>query len=131
MRYILTAAFMALAPMAQAQERLTAQEFEDYVTGKTLMYGFSGQAYGGEDYLENRRVRWSFLDGRCKSGHWYPEDGNICFVYEDNDSPQCWSFYVRGNGLVAQFENNPEYQELYEVGEADEPLLCYGPDVGV
>jgi hypothetical protein len=122
---------LVLPVAAQAQDRLTAEEFEAYVTGKTLIYGFEGQSYGGEDYLENRRVRWSFLDGRCKSGRWYPSDGNICFVYEDNPEPQCWSFYLRGSTLVAQFENNPEYEELYETGEAEGPLQCLGPEVGV
>lgn len=129
MRWLIALLFFS-AP-ALAQDRLTTEEFEAYVTGKTLMYGFSGQNYGGEDYLDGRRVRWSFLDGRCKEGRWYPADGNICFVYEDDPAPQCWSFFFRGGGLVAQFENNPEYQELYQVGEATEPLLCYGPDVGV
>ncbi|MAM62569.1 hypothetical protein [Maritimibacter sp. UBA3975] len=130
-RTALFAALLPLAATAAETERLTPQQFEDYVTGKTLMYGFDGQHYGGEDYLPDRKVRWSFLDGRCKSGYWYPSEGDICFVYEDNPDPQCWSFYLRGSTLVAQFENNPEYEELYETGESEEPLQCLGPEVGV
>lgn len=120
-----------LPAAALAQDRLTPQEFESYVTGKTLLYGFEGETYGGEDYLPGRRVRWSFLDGQCKSGHWYPNEDAICFVYEDAEDPQCWSFFFRDSTLVAQFENNPEYQELYETGESADPLFCLGPEVGV
>lgn len=130
-RAALIAFCLPLTAIAAESERLTPQQFEEYVTGKTLMYGFDGQNYGGEDYLPGRTVRWSFLDGRCKSGHWYPDDGNICFIYEDNPEPQCWSFFLRGSTLVARFENNPEYEELYETGESEEPLLCLGPEVGV
>lgn len=110
---------------------LTPEEFEARVTGKTFTYGFEGQPYGGEDYLPDRKVRWSFLDGRCKDGYWYSQGSEICFVYEDNPDPQCWIFYDRPGGLVAQFANNDEYQELYETGETDEPLMCLGPEVGV
>ena len=130
-RAALIAALLPLAATAGEADRLTPDEFEAYVTGKTLMYGFDGQNYGGEDYLEDRKVRWSYLDGRCKEGYWYPAGGNICFVYEDNEAPQCWSFFFRGSKLVAQFENNPEYEELYETGISTDPLLCLGPEVGV
>ena len=43
--------------------------------------------YGAERYLENRRVKWSFLDGICKDGYWSEKAGEICFVYEDKNSP--------------------------------------------
>ena len=122
---------IATASVAQTGEPLTPEEFEARVTGKTLMYGFEGQPYGGEDYLPDRKVRWSFLDGRCKDGYWYPSGNEICFVYEDNPTPQCWIFYPRDEGLVAQFANNDEYQELYQTGETDDPLMCLGPEVGV
>ena len=38
---------------------------------------------------------------------------------------------ARPNGLVAQFEGDPEKTELYEAEDIDEEMLCYGPDVGV
>ncbi len=111
---------------------MSAEAFERYSQGKTLYYGESGQAYGAEEYLDDRRVRWSFLDGDCKDGYWYEAQGLICFVYEDNPgNPQCWSFFQTPGGLVARFENDPDATELYEVEQSDEPMLCYGPDVGV
>ncbi|MFZ7090174.1 hypothetical protein [Primorskyibacter sp. 2E233] len=116
---------------ALAAEPLTAGEFESYVAGKTLYFGLSGQAYGAEEYLPDRQVRWSFLDGKCKEGRWYEDAGEICFVYEDNPEPQCWSFFREGSGLRAVFENDPSSTVLYEANQNDEPMMCLGPDVGV
>lgn len=127
---VIAAALLA-APL-QAAEPLSASEFEAYVEGRTLYYGQSGQAYGVEEYLPNRRVRWSFLDGKCKEGEWFATpESQICFVYEDNPDPQCWSFFEDGGKLRAVFENDPQATVLYEAQQDDEPMLCYGPDVGV
>ena len=123
-----------LALVAQpvaAQSPLTATEFDAYTRGKTLFYGFDGQAYGVERYLPNRRVIWSFLDGDCQNGVWYERDGQICFVYEDRLDPQCWVFTQTEKGLVAQFEGDPSSTELYEADDLGEEMICYGPDVGV
>lgn len=116
---------------ALAAEPMSASDFESYVTGKTLYFGLNGSAYGVEEYLPDRQVRWSFLDGKCKDGHWYEDAGQICFVYEDTPEPQCWSFFREGSGLRAVFENDPDSTVLYEANQDDEPMLCMGPDVGV
>lgn len=118
------------APLA-AQDLMTAEEFDAYTQGKTLFYGQNGQAYGAEIYHQNRRVEWSFLDGECKEGEWFEDDGLICFVYEDNPNPQCWSFVKGTRGLIARFENNPNTTELYEAQDVGEEMLCLGPKVGV
>ena len=120
-----------IAAPALAQAPMSAEEFDDYTRGKTLFYGFEGQAYGVERYLDNRRVIWSFLDGNCKKGVWYERAGQICFLYEDRSDPQCWSFSQGPNGLIARFENDPEATELYEAEDIGEEMLCYGPEVGV
>ncbi len=121
----------AALPGAAAQSPMTAEEFEAYTTGKTLYFYSQGEAYGVEEYRENREVTWSFLDGKCKEGTWYPQGDQICFTYEDNPVPQCWTFYREGGGLRALFEGRETGTELYEAGEADEPMMCLGPDVGV
>ncbi|WP_170381544.1 hypothetical protein [Ruegeria atlantica] len=118
------------AHSASAQSALSAADFDDYTRGKTLFYGFQGQVYGVERYLPNRRVIWSFLDGDCKEGIWYEQGDQICFLYEDRLDPQCWVFTRSGNGLIAQFEGDPEQTELYEAEDIDEEMVCYGPDVG-
>ncbi|GGG63111.1 hypothetical protein GCM10011415_06880 [Salipiger pallidus] len=132
MRHLILAAILALPVSAQAAEPMSGAEFENYVTGKTLYFGMEGSAYGVEEYLGDRRVRWSFLDGRCKDGTWYEEKaGLICFVYEDEPAPQCWSFFREGSGLRAVFENDPASTVLYEARQNDEPMVCLGPEIGV
>lgn len=111
---------------------LSGADFEAYVTGKTLYFGSQGQEYGVEEYLDDRRVRWSFLDGKCKDGIWYEAPGNqICFVYEDRpDVPQCWTFERSPAGLIATFQGESG-TVLYEARRSDEPMMCLGPEVGV
>jgi hypothetical protein len=123
-------AFLFALPVA-AQERMTAAEFEAFTEGKTLFYAQGGEVYGAEIHHRNRRVSWSFLDGQCRAGRWYAEDGLICFVYETDPAPQCWSFVRQGDRLIARFRDDPATGELYEARETGEPLLCPGPRVGV
>ncbi|MBL4917959.1 hypothetical protein [Szabonella alba] len=130
------AALLALATLlalpAHSETRMTADEFEAYATGKTLTYGENGRVYGVEQYLPNRRVRWAFVDDTCRLGHWYDNGGDeICFVYEHDATPQCWTFHKGPGGLRARFTNIPDSTELSEVQQTDEPLACTGPDVGV
>ena len=101
------------------------------VTGKTFAYSTGGAAYGAEEYFDDRRVRWTFLDGYCQDGEWYVSNDQICFTYEEIEAPQCWQFYMRGGRLMARYENNPISTEIYETSRKNEPLLCLGPKIGV
>ena len=123
--------FLALSAPLAAQTPMTAEEFDAYTKGKTLFFGQNGQAYGAEIYHDNRRVEWSFLDGECQSGEWYEDRGLICFVYENNPDPQCWSFVESPGGLIARFENRPDTTELYEAQDIGQEMICLGPKVGV
>lgn len=114
-----------------AGEPMNGVAFDQYTRGKTLFYGQNGQAYGAEIYLENRRVKWSFLDGQCKEGVWYEDGDQICFVYEDNPEPQCWAFSKQNGRLIARFQNLPDATELYEAHDVGEEMVCLGPEVGV
>ncbi|MCA0872048.1 hypothetical protein LCL97_14505 [Seohaeicola saemankumensis] len=132
MRYLIPLSLLSLAAApALAEGPMSAEAFDAYTRGKTLFYGFDGTAYGVERYMDGRRVIWSFLDGECKEGVWYEQDGQICFVYEDRGDPQCWTFLQGPGGLTARFNNDPEATELYEAEDIGEEMLCYGPDVGV
>jgi len=129
-RLILTAALFAAAP-AMAQTRMTGAEFEAYSTGKTVFFSSNGTPYGAEQYLPDRRVIWSFLDGICITGEWYEAGDQICFIYENqNNGPQCWSFFRTDGGISAQFENDPDARSLIELQQSPEPLFCPGPGVG-
>lgn len=125
------AALLALGAIQAAQAGMTAEEFDAFTRGKTLYFSENGQEYGVERYLEGRRVQWSFLDGECKDGIWYPEDGNICFIYEDLGGPQCWRFEQVPGGLAAEFMDDPENTSRFLAYERDAPMLCFGPDTGV
>ncbi len=133
MRAAQTALSIVLAAgVAAAETPMSAAEFEAYVTGRTIYYASLGEApYGAEQYLADRRVIWTFLDGECAEGLWYEDDGLICFVYELDLVPQCWSFWREGAGISARFENDPAATSLYELRQSDEPLTCQGPDLGV
>lgn len=112
---------------------LTGAQFDRYTSGKTLMFLESDQAYGIEQYLPGRRVKWAFDDGECQDGEWYePQTGLICFVYEGApDEPQCWNFFQKPKGLMARFASDPNGTELYEARQSFQPLHCIGPEVGV
>ena len=114
-----------------AAEPMNGAAFDAYTRGKTLFYGQNGETYGAEVYLDDRRVRWSFLDGECKDGFWYEEADQICFVYEDNPDPQCWSFSQQNGRLSARFENRPDATELYEAQDVGEEMICLAPNLGV
>lgn len=123
----------AVTAAAAAERRITAAEFEAYVTGHTLYYAGPGQEpYGAEQYLAGRRVLWSFLDGDCVPGFWYEKTkGLICFVYEADDvETQCWTFWAGPDGIRAHFANEPRSVGLFELRQSDEPLDCPGPQVG-
>jgi len=126
-------AFIFTAASAHAQTPLTGDEFETYTKGRTLTYFEGGLAYGIEQYLPDRQVRWAFDGSDCKDGKWWEaEKGLICFTYENTpDNTQCWNFFKSRKGLRAVFMSEPEGRALYEARASRQPMLCLGPKVGV
>jgi hypothetical protein len=122
---------LATTATASAQTPLTAAEFEAHVTGKTLTYSQFGNRFGIEEYLPGRQVRWSVSENQCQYGSWYPQGSAICFVYEYDPTPHCWTFWMEGGALAALSVDSQPGAELYEVDSTDKPLACPGPDVGV
>ena len=133
-RLALILCLSALPAMAQdgvpTSPPLTAEEFDAYVTGKTLSYADQNGVWGTEQYLPGRRVIWAFSEDTCQYGTWYPKGEQICFVYDATPDPQCWTFWRGAEGLKALFSGDSATQ-LSEVRQSDEPLGCPGPDVGV
>jgi hypothetical protein len=126
-------ALLALAVLAMpafAQTPLTAEEFDAQVTGHTITYSQFDQVFGVEEYLPNRQVRWSVAENLCQYGSWYPEGDAICFVYEYDATPHCWTFWLDGGTLRALSKRDLPGAELSEVSRSDTPLSCPGPDVG-
>ncbi len=120
-----------LATPAAAQTPMTAAEFEAYATGKTLDYIADGEVFGREVYLPGRRVRWAFTADECKLGRWYGEGDHICFVYDGDPEPKCWTVWAEGDGLAASYFTDTPDIPPRQVLQTSEPLACPGPDVGV
>ncbi len=131
--FIALALIAGLSPALAAEpgQPLTDEEFDAATVGRTLYYNSGGQPYGVEQYLPGRKVVWAFLGDDCRKGRWYPEGQDICFVYDDNPDPQCWTFYHSDRGLLARFRGDPASLPLIAVEESKEPMACMGPDVGV
>ncbi|NBD28670.1 MAG: hypothetical protein GVY31_01360 [Alphaproteobacteria bacterium] len=120
----LLALALALLPLsALAETPMTGDEFDAYMTGKTLTFSANGLPYGIEYYAPSRRVIWSFIDGDCVMGEWYEDDGAICFVYENDPQPKCWAVFRDAGGIRAEFLDGTGDSVIYEVEES-EPLIC-------
>lgn len=124
-------ALLFLVAPALAETPITAQEFEAHVTGKTITYQQFQNLFGIEEYLPDRKVRWSTAPDECQYGSWYPQGKDICFVYEYDPTPACWTFWMKDGALVALSTTGLPGEELHEVQASDQGLPCPGPDVGV
>lgn len=128
---------LALVTPAFAQEAtpivdapMTGAEFETYATGKTLSFAQDGVVWGSEQYLPGRRVIWAFTEDECQYGHWFEDQGNICFLYDNDPEAQCWRFFREAGGLRAIFMGADGGTALSEVAQSTTPLNCPGPDLG-
>jgi hypothetical protein len=126
----LLAVFLAATPAA-AVEPMTVDEFEAYVTGKTLAYSQFGEIFGVEEYLPGRQVRWQVTEDECQFGEWYEREGLICFQYEYDLDEHCWTFWLDDGGLTALSVQDAPGAELSEVSQAVDGLSCPGPEIGV
>ncbi len=135
MRLPCLALALCLAPLVAAAERIvTAEEFAEMVTGRTLHFDRGGSAFGAEQYFEDSRVIWEFEDGgTCQRGIWFENvSGQICFVYDTDPAPQCWDFLEGDDGSFrARLDGSEPDDDLVMRDTSDEPLDCPLPDLGV
>ena len=122
---------LVAAPTAQAETILSPEEFHAYSAGTTLYFNRGGQAYGAEQYFDDRKVIWTFFNGNCQRGFWYQAGQEICFVYEIDPEAQCWHFLDTGKGRAARRIGDDPADDLIVAGQDDVPLSCPGPDLGV
>ncbi len=126
------ALILCLVPLAaQAERVMTPAEFEAYSTGKTIDYEDDFSVWGREEYLPNRRVRFSFTDDECRFGTWYDQGDQVCFVYDDDPDPKCWTYFTDGKNVTTVFENDGPGGTISTARPTKEPLVCLGPEVGV
>lgn len=121
---------LCLAAPAHAERVLSVEEFEQMVVGRTLHFDRYGERFGAEQYFEDMRVIWAFEDGHCQRGIRFANaEGEICFVYEDDPAPQCWSFIEAPDGRFhAHLPGEPSSEDLVTRNVGREPLDC--PPVG-
>lgn len=117
--------FAALAPAALADDLpLTAEAFEAFVEGKTFDTHDDSGRYGVETFLPNRRAIWRD-GGQCLEGSWRPEGDQICFDYQGDLQPYCWTYHDRGEWLMAWYEGDRQSQPIL-LYPADEVVTCEG-----
>lgn len=109
---------------------LTPGEFSSYAVGRTLSYAADGTIWGQEQYLPGNQVMWAFTGEQCQFGQWYPQGNAVCFVYEGDETPKCWNFYLGPRGLIAELIGSDGLTPLSEVGQSSQPMECGGPKVG-
>lgn len=130
---LLTALLLLLAAPAAAERAVTADEFAAMVTGKTLRFDRFGEAFGAEQYFEDKRVIWAFEGGACQRGIWFENaSGQICFVYDSEPAPQCWDFLEMPSGAFhARAEGAAPDEDLVTRKFTEDDLDCPLPDLGV
>lgn len=133
MNHLLSLVLMLAIPASSAETPMSAEEFEALSTGHTLRFRSLGAPFGAEQYFEGRRTLWKPAGGPCQRGIWYSQGDLICFQYEDENGPACWSV-TKGEGdmsarLWLEDGNLGVPIELSAID--DEPLDCPGPDLGV
>lgn len=116
---------LALATPAIGQDALSGTDFDSYATGKTLGYSIVPEPhYGTERYMENCRVIWTTIDGRCTTGVWFESKGQICFRYDDDPAHKCWHFYPDGNDLIGYYRHNTTQPYLIDVINDNDLFQC-------
>ncbi|QQA43703.1 hypothetical protein [Pelagovum pacificum] len=125
MRHALLIALLLAPATLAAQDMLGPDEFAEITDGNTYTFLLDGEPYGIERYMADQKVIWSFLDGECSLGTWYPEGEAICFRYDhDPENPQCWEIYETDVGLRTVFLEEPARSLDYEARQGDEELVC-------
>lgn len=135
MKYLILLALACTVPTysltAAEQTKMTSEKFDAFTAGSTLFFNRHGSPYGAEQYLKNKRVIWSFLDGTCQHGYWFGSHDEICFTYDDSPVPLCWHFFDDDAVQTARIVGDDPADDLTVTGRSHKPIMCLGPEVGV
>lgn len=105
-RLLLTLALITLPQLARAEDpALTGETFEAIVEGKTFDTHDRGGIYGVETFLPGRRAIWRDAL-QCLEGSWRVAGDQICFDYQGEPSPYCWTYHDRGTWLMAWLDGD-------------------------
>ncbi len=119
-------AVMIAGAGAEAQTRITADEFLDVATGQTLTFHdlSSGSPVGVEQFLTRKLSVWKETGGQCVYGTITIEEGKLCFLYDDRPDKACWWTFRDEDRLFVLYANRMtgEIQEVVDVSDA--PVGC-------
>lgn len=130
MRALLPLILALAAAQAQADDPVSAEEFDALTLGRSMTWSEFGSVYGIEQYLPGRRVRWAAVGEDCTAGHWYADGPAICFKYENDIEPDCWIITRTPGGFDAHYAANPPGTAPVTVAETPDPPACPGPEIG-
>ncbi|MBC6442669.1 MAG: HAMP domain-containing protein [Rhodobacteraceae bacterium] len=118
-------------PGATAETIVPPAEFQHLSEGRTFHFSYNGHPYGAEQYFTRRESLWQFANGDCEHGRWFPHGALICFVYETDRNPLCWTFLKRDDGaFVARPDGATADSDLLLERTDTVPLACPGPKAG-
>lgn len=84
---------------------MSVEDFERFVEGRTMdTYDQTGR-YGVETFLPGRRAIWRDAD-RCLEGRWRPQGDMVCFDYQGDPTPYCWTYHDRDGWLMAWLDGD-------------------------
>jgi hypothetical protein len=125
MRLVLLLAFALAAPPVLAEDPpLSAEAFEAFVQGRTFdTHDLTGR-YGVETFLPGRRAIWRDA-AQCLEGTWRPLGEMICFDYQGEPGPYCWTYHDRGGWLMAWLDGDRGTEPIM-LYPAEEVVTCEG-----
>ncbi len=118
------------APAARAETQMTADEFQDWSTGKTLDYFIDGTLWGSETHLAGRETVDDGERDICRPGRWSARADDICFTYDDGPGTFCWRFVKDGDQVFAQDADDLSAPR-FSVTRSDAPVACPSTGAGV
>ena len=125
------------AGAVQAQTVIMPDEFGAAAEGQTYWYSENGFHYGAEQYFEDQTVIWQDRDGNCLRGSWYAAGPQMCFVYDNDPEPDCWTMSKTDDGRVmiesTRMPDDPALPPLVLelIRRTPLPISCTGPLLGV
>ena len=123
MRWLMALALLA-APALADDPPMPADDFEAFVQGRTFdTYDQSG-LYGVETFLPGRRAIWRDAE-ECKEGIWRQAGPLICFDYQGDPEPHCWTYHSRGDYLMGWLDGDRTNAPIM-LYPAEDVVTCEG-----
>lgn len=118
---------LALPPapaLADSDPPLSVADFEAFVQGRTFDTHDQTGRYGVETFLPGRRAIWRDAD-QCLEGTWRPQGDQICFDYQGEPFPYCWTYHDRGDWLMGWLDGDRSTAPIM-LYPAEEVVTCEG-----